>query len=351
MRKNIYIRITALLACLLLCFVSCIAKPEDEQEPVGEIVVDNFTPAVDNGAESDRGREYAQYAALSKEEFAIATDADLEYEEADGGVRITKYSGEYELLLLPDTIHGKSVVAIGKEAFASNRWLSAVVLPDSIKTIESLAFYGCNNLVYIALGKGIESVGNYAFARCRALYAIDLSDADSIGIGALADCTAINSLTLSFIGSADGENEYLGYIFGADDIGHNADLVPDSLRSVVLSDNCTEIPDAAFYGCENITTVIVPDSVERIGVRAFAKCRSLVEFSTGDGVKTIGDDAFFGCDNLFAVTLGKNVEAIGMQAFFGCKSLENINLSTVKTIGSYAFYGSSILLDVTDCEE
>ena len=345
MRRNIYIRIIALLVCLILCFVSCIAKPEEEQETGREIVADDFTPALDNGAASERGKEYARYAELSKDQFESAKDSDFEYEEMDGGVKITKYSGEYELLLIPDTIDGKSVVAIGKEAFAANRWLSAIILPDSVKTIESLAFYGCNNLVYIALGKGIESVGNYAFAICRALYAIDLSDADSIGLGALADCTAINSLTLSFIGSADGENEYLGYIFGAEDMGHNSDLVPDSLRRVALSAGCTKIPDAAFYGCENITSVTIPDSVERIGIRAFAKCRSLVEFSTGDGVKAISDDAFFGCDNLAAVTLGKNVETIGMQAFFGCKKLEKIDLSTVKTIGSYAFYGCDLMTE------
>lgn len=347
MRNNRYIKLLALLACLLLVLSACIAKPENQQLTGQDAVADSFTPATDNGDNSELGKAYKQYETLAQASgsFMLATDSDFEYEQFDGGVKITKYSGEHELLLVPDTIDGKSVIAIGKEAFAANRWLSALILPDSIKEIESLAFYGCNNLVYVNLGEGVESVGNYAFARCRSLYAIDLSNARMIGRGALADCVAINSLALSFVGGSNNENEYLGYIFGAEDIGHNAEFVPDSLRRVVLADGCKDIPDLAFYNCKYITEIVIPDSVESIGVRSVAKCRSLTSIDTGNGVKAIGDDAFFGCDNLVTVMLGNSVESMGIQAFYGCKKLKNINILNVNTIGTDAFYGCDLIAE------
>ena len=331
-----------LALCLVFSLSACLEKPsEDIEGGENAPVIDDFTPA-----NNDENIE------LKMPEGEIVSSAELlEYEETDGGIKITKYSGECEIFAIPDEIDGKAVVAIGKEAFAANRWLTAIVLPDSVKTVESLAFYGCTNLCYVDLGDGAKTVESYAFSSCPSLYGIDLSSCESIGIGSLFGCNSIKLVKLSFVGGTRDENNYLGYIFGAETLEHNGEMVPDSLRKIILADTCTTIPDIAFANCKYITSVTIPDSVESIGVRAFYRCRSLTEIDTGNGVKAISDDAFFGCDNLRSVKLGEAVESIGMQAFFGCRSLESINADGVASIGSYAFYGTPITQEENGSEE
>ena len=376
MKKNIFCALL-LVAVMLFCLYGCVEKPSEESN-VGEIQTekDDFSAAVDDGESSTLGKEYQRCADLAQTKDGFVTaDAHLfEYEEIDGGLRITKYKGEYELLSLPDSINGKAVVSIGKEAFAANRWLAAVVLPDSIKNVESLAFYGCTNLCYVDLGDGKKTVENYAFSNCPSLFSIDLTSAESIGKGALFACGSIHDITVSFVGGQPDENTFIGYIFGAETADHNAEFVPESLRRITLSDECKTIPDRAFSNCRYLTEVVIPDSVGSIGVRAFAYCRSIAELDVGKGTEIICDDAFFGCDNLKKITLSESLKSLGMQAFFGCdkleeinmpatlseikpstfygcKSLKNIDLTNVKTIGKDAFYGSQILLETADAEK
>ncbi len=349
-----YIKLFSLITALVISLSSCLPRPANNgvANVGGEYTDKEFAPAIDNGKDSELGSEYIEISALVErgEGITLATDSDFNYMEADGGVQITKYIGTYEgegeylILAIPETIDGKSVVSVGKEAFAIASKLDGVIIPDSVKTLESLAFYGCNYLKYVKIGSGVESVGDYAFSMCAKLFSIDLSGVDSIGLGALTRCESINTVKLSFVGGKADENRYLGYVFGASNSDFNSEYVPASLRNIILSDECKSIPDLAFYGCENLTSVVIPDSVESIGIRAFYKCRSLTEIIVGNGAKSIGDDAFFGCDGLKSATLGASLESLGMQAFFGCSALEKITLpAMLSELKSSTFYGCQSL--------
>ncbi|MBR2431368.1 MAG: leucine-rich repeat domain-containing protein [Clostridia bacterium] len=345
-----YIKLFCIVCALAISLSACLPRPANNgvSNEGGEYTEKEFTPAVDNGKDSELGSEYREIFALVEagEGITLATDADFNYKDVEGGVKITKYIGNYEgengylILAIPETIGDKRVVSIGKEAFAIASKLDGVIIPDGVRTIESLCFYGCNYLKYVKIGSGLETVGDYAFSMCNRLFEIDLSTVESSGLGALTRCESINTVKLSFIGGTVDKNTYLGYIFGASNSDFNSEYIPTSLRNIILSDECKSIPDLAFYGCENLTFVIIPDSVESIGIRAFYKCRSLTEIKLGNGVRTVGDDAFFGCDSLKSATLGASLEGLGMQAFFGCSTLENISLSAkLDEIKSSTFYG------------
>ena len=340
-----------------MCLSACLAKPQDNNVADAEETTQKFTPATDNGESSEVGKKYSTLSALveSGETVITATDSDFEYKEISGGVKITKYKGEYKsdakedyiILSIPETIGGKSVVSIGKEAFAIVAHLDAVIIPDSVTEIESMAFYGCNYLTYVRLGENTKTIGEYAFAMCPSLYNIDLTNVESIELGAFIGCDSINTVTLSFIGGGSDESAYLGYIFGATGVEFNKEFVPNSLRNVILSDKVSKIPDLAFYNCQYVTSVDIPDSVISIGVRAFYKCRSLVEIDTGNGIKTIADDAFFGCDSLKLIKLGASLEDLGMQSFFGCTALEKVELpETLSEIKASTFYGCTALKEI-----
>ncbi len=142
--------------------------------------------------------------------------------------------------------------------------------------------------------------------------------------------------------------------------------IPDSIDGIPV----TEIAAKAFSDCSAIVNVTIPDSVETIGNRAFYNCDSLETVSIGTGMQSVGDYAFSVCPSLEAFSvadgntsfsdidgmlfnkdgtsllayaggaqavLPEGTETIGKAAFFGNSSLEDIDLSSVSSIGDYAF--------------
>ena len=238
-------------------------------------------------------------------------------------------------------ILGENTTEIAADAFLGCKTLSAVVLPDSVKSIGAAAFYECADLVYLSLGSGIEDIGEYAFAYCRALYSVDISMADTVGNGALFNCSALNNVKLM-----TSDNEFLGRIFGAEKPEYNADFVSESLRCVEIADGSKIIPDRMFSSCKYITEVILPKSLETIGIRAFYACRSLGKIEM-HSVKTVSDDAFFCCDNLAEVELGDSLSSLGMQTFFGCEALKSVKIpDTLTELKASTFCGCSSLVTV-----
>ncbi len=101
------------------------------------------------------------------------------------------YSGSNELVV-PETVNGQTVTAIGQAAFAGCPQLTTVILPDSVQTIGALAFAECTSLRGIYLPEGVAAIGPQAFSDCSALEAIGIpSTAESIGSNAFEDCAKL----------------------------------------------------------------------------------------------------------------------------------------------------------------
>lgn len=101
---------------------------------------------------------------------------DFEYEKVDGGISITRYSGQDKMVNVPDSIDGNSVVSIGDYAFANNEVLQAVKISDSVKVIEEQAFGNCTNLKILLCGSALETIEKYAFNHCSSLSTVELND-------------------------------------------------------------------------------------------------------------------------------------------------------------------------------
>jgi tetratricopeptide (TPR) repeat protein len=80
----------------------------------------------------------------------------------DGGVTIVKYAGEDTQVVIPASIGGKPVTAIGERAFEQKQ-LTSVGIPESVKTIGDSAFSG-NQLKSVTIGNSVKTIGNRAFA-------------------------------------------------------------------------------------------------------------------------------------------------------------------------------------------
>ena len=86
--------------------------------------------------------------------------------DGSGNATVTGYTGSATELIIPSTLDGHPVKAIGKDAFAFNSNLTSVTIPDSVISIGWEAFVSCTGLKNVTLPAHLNSIGEYAFAYC-----------------------------------------------------------------------------------------------------------------------------------------------------------------------------------------
>ena len=141
---------------------------------------------------------------------------------------ITKYAGFDTVVVIPAAIGGKTITAIGKEAFLRAD-LTRVTIPEGITSIGESAFDG-NKLTAITIPNSVTAIGKSAFANNR-------------------------------------------------------------LTSVTIPGSVKEIAREAFRGNTTLARIVISEGVEVIGRRAFAdtKCTSVSLPST---ISSIDDGSF-----------------------------------------------------------
>lgn len=217
----------------------------------------------------------------SKEEIKDVQPVDFKYRVLKAGVMITEYTGTDESVVVPDTIEGHPVVMIGDEAFAGNKTLESIVIPDGVTYIGMDAFLECKNLTTVVLPDSVEEFGDYVFDSCRALTSIALPESlTSISAGAFADCR--------------------------------------SLTEIDIPNGVTSIGESAFSGCSGLKDVYIPGSVKSIGNYAFRECSSVKIIELRKGLESIGERAFYECSRLDEVLVPTTVTSIGKNAFDSC---------------------------------
>lgn len=184
---------------------------------------------------------------------AIAAD-DYSYDFIGDTVIIEGYYGDDTDLVIPATIEGCPVTAIGEYAF-SYCDMETVVIPDTVTAIEAFAFDSCKLLESVTLPKELQVLGEGAFASCKKLTAIVIPD-------------------------------------GVTEIGEMCFDYCLSLETVVLPDSLTTIGEWAFCSCESLTSLTIPASVTAIGAWAFDECTALESvYFQGDAAQIeIGED-------------------------------------------------------------
>lgn len=269
------------------------------------------------------------------------------------------------------------VCTIESGAFAYCSSLESVDIPSGC-VITSGAFYGCNNLIkeygnakyvgsyenpyYVLVEATSTSITSCdihssakvilsrAFAYCSSLAEITIpKNIEHIGFGAFNNCTALEMITLPFIGSRReiDDNTSLGYIFaGYSWQGAIGSCAPISLKKVVITDIDT-VGAYAFEGCTYITSIVLPSDVKSIGERAFLQCTSLNDITIPDGISRIESGTFYVCSSLTEIDIPSSVTFIGDQAFDNCSELKNVIIPNAVTyIGSFAFYGCNKIEEI-----
>ncbi|MCL2765866.1 MAG: leucine-rich repeat protein [Treponema sp.] len=217
-------------------------------------------------------------------------------------------------IVIPAVYNELPVTEIGSYGFSSSN-LTSIVIPNSVTSIGSFAFYICTSLTSIVIPNNLTSIGDYAFGGCTSLTNIVIPNSvTSIGDSAFYQCTSLTSIVIPN---------------SVTSIGDAAFAHCTNLTSIVIPNNLTSIGDYAFVGCTSLTNIVIPNSVTSIGQSAFSDCTSLTSIVIPNSVTSIGSNVFAGCTSLTSIVIPNSVTSIGESAFAYCD-----NLSTV-------FYGGS----------
>src|ERR1035441_1785037 len=220
---------------------------------------------------------------------------------------------------------GTNLTDIGDYTFYNCTSLTTVTIPNSVISIGELAFQGCYGLTNVTIGTSVTSIGEMAFYQCDSLTNVTIpASVTNIGFIAFIDCTSLTAITV------DTNNPAFSSVGGVLFNQSQTTLLQcpqGKAGSYTIPDSVTNIGDAAFIGCYNLTSVTIPNSVTSIEGQAFASCTRLISVKIGTNVTSIGDEAFSYCSSLTNVTIPGSVTNI-LVAFRGSSSLNAIAVDT-----------------------
>ncbi len=220
-------------------------------------------------------------------------------------------------VVIPAEYKGQPVTTIDKLAFENQTKVRKIVVPDTVKVIESGAFRGCTNLQEVVLPNTLEILGAEVFSGCRSLTSFTLP----AGVTEIRADTFLNCSSLTEVKLHDGlTNIRAGAFSGC-----------SSLTQISLPAGLKVIPARMFRQCKSLKTITIPASVIEIGAHAFESCTDLadVKFLSDMPGGKIGEGAFRGCDSLVRFDVPKGVTKLSAEAFYGCKSLQEVTLPPV----------------------
>ena len=249
-------------------------------------------------------------------------------------------------LVIPATLEGKAVTAIGEKAFDHCSNVTSVTLPNSVTDIGTYAFSACTKLTSVSIPTSVKTIGEGAFASCFSLTSVTIPS----GITAIADqtfnnCTKLASVSIPSTVKTIGENAFtctnltsLTVPEGVTSIGFGA-FSASKLKSISLPSTLKTIGDFAFSSNSSLTTITVASGntvykssgncLIKISTKTLiAGCKTSVIPDDGS-VTTIEACAFKYCTSLTSITIPNAVKTIPEGAFEGCKSLQSITLPFV----------------------
>lgn len=321
-------------------------------------------------------------------------------EIGDKAYSVVKYLGTGGNIVIPSSVNGKPVAAVGKGVFGGNSTVISVTIPSSILQITERAFENCGELKQVLGCAGLNLIGKQAFFGCSKLERIPLGTVSVIGQSAFSGCLKLNNISLTNVKS----------------IGKKAFYSCVSLSEVKIP-SCTEtLEEDAFGECAMLSSVWIPESLytpDRIsstfGGTPFCNQTQLMNKPTGTSAKqhnqhnhqnqqkppkhseqqsvitpdgytlvSSGDGTWavkdysgsaanlfvaskrsdgrtvakilpfaFGSSKVQTVYIGEGITEIEPEAFYGCSSLIYAELpDSLKTLGSNAFEYCSRLINV-----
>ena len=231
--------------------------------------------------------------------FYVLSD---ESKTAEVRVNPSKYSGD---IIIPEKVSYNgveyTVKSIKDHAFFECPQLTSVITPNTITSIGKCAFAGCKHLKTVTLSNSINIIEDQVFFLCHELTTMVIPEGvTSIGICAFEECSSY------------------------------APEIPNGV---------TTIGATAFKEC-GFSTLTIPSSVTSIGSGAFQECLILKEvYCLAENVPNTGTGVFYDCPSQLVVY----VPAGSVDAYKAVEPWSKLN--DVRPIGGYAKYTLTYIVD------
>lgn len=223
------------------------------------------------------------------------------------------------VVTIPSEYRGLPVTEIASNAFYENQSIKKVILPSSIVQIGNSAFANCKSLYTVELSENLKIIGEQAFQFSGLVYITLPASLESIKHMSFANCpslievcnlSSISEQDLNFYGSiyfncknkiTDERNSKIREAYGMLLYENGEDkyimrYIKDSdTLAIGLGDYWAdgyEIYSSAFYGNTTLKTVSILRNITAIGASAFEKCTALESVTFTDSVQSIGSRAF-----------------------------------------------------------
>jgi len=114
-----------------------------------------------------------------------------QYANSQGGIILTRYTGQDTSVEIPSKIRKDPVVVIG-QAFYNCTSLESVTIPDSVAIISEQAFYNCTSLASVIIPNSVTYISNQAFWNCTSLVSVTIPDSvTNISPSAFTGCGSL----------------------------------------------------------------------------------------------------------------------------------------------------------------
>ena len=196
---------------------------------------------------------------------------------------------------------------IGAEAFECSQ-LKSITIPSSVKKIGDRAFYLSKiENVNFAENGNLNSIGKFAFTHCKSLNNVVIpSTVKTLESGCFSHCYALTDITIP-----DSVTTLEDVVFAG-----------SKFSEISLPDSITTIGNGTFKDCTDLVSAKLPANLKALGTCTFENCQKLQEaiFPETIKIKALPSDTFYDCRTIEYIYLPESIERTQACSLSLCKA-------------------------------
>lgn len=133
------------------------------------------------------------------------------YRETEEGIVVLSCTCEDDIIVLPETIDGKTVVGIDPNLFTYNTTKAkGIYVADTVEVIPEVAFADCSDLEILVLGKGVKVIeyGSITVNENLRIISVLSEQLETLEDHSIVTCSALEEIYFK------GDSKEVGYMFG-----------------------------------------------------------------------------------------------------------------------------------------